>query len=133
MIKPITLECSIHFRRRGRGNRKEICRGESPAAAVKRVPGRVPRIARFMALAIRFERLIHAVEVTDYAELARLGHVTRARITQIMNLRLLAPDIQEELLFMPRIERGRTPVHLRQLQPIASVPDCASSGNYGAI
>jgi len=122
MIKPITLECHIHFRRRGRGSRKEICRGESPAAA-QRVPGRVPRIARFMALAIRFEQLIRAGEVTDYAELARLGHVTRARITQIMNLRLLAPDIQEQLLFLPRIERGRATVHLRHLQPIAAVPD----------
>jgi hypothetical protein len=76
-----------------------------------------------MALAIRFEQLIRVGEVTDYAELARLGHVTRARITQIMNLRLLAPDIQEQLLFLPRVERGRASIHLRQLQTIASVPD----------
>ena len=109
MTKPITLECNIHFRRRGRGSRKEICRGESPVAVAQRVPGRVPRISRFMALAIRFEQLIQAGEVTDYAELARLGHVTRARITQIMNLRLLAPDIQEQLLFLPRIERRPCP------------------------
>ena len=51
-------------------------------------------------VAIRFERLIQAGAVADYAELARLGHVTRARITQIMNLRLLSPDIQERLLFL---------------------------------
>ena len=38
-------------------------------------------------------------EVGDYADLARLGYVTRARVTQIMNLALLAPDLQEELLF----------------------------------
>ena len=31
------------------------------------------------------------------ADLARLGHVTRARITQIMNLLMLAPDIQEAI------------------------------------
>ena len=122
MTAPLTIECRIHFRRRGRGSRKEICRGESPAVAQHAV-GRIPRIARFMALAIRFERLIHAGEVTDYAELARLGHVTRARITQIMNLRLLAPDIQEQLLFLPRIDRGRAPIHLSQLQPIAATPD----------
>src|ERR1700731_243665 len=100
MIKPITIECNIHFRRRGRGSRKEICQGESPAAK-QPSPGRVPRIARFMALAIRFEQLISAGEVTDYAELARLGHVTRARITQIMNLLNLAPDIQESILWLP--------------------------------
>ena len=39
-------------------------------------------------------------EVRDYADLGRLGYVTRARITQIMNLLLLAPKIQEEVLEM---------------------------------
>jgi hypothetical protein len=61
--------------------------------------------------------------VSDQAELARLGQVTRARMTQIMNLLQLAPDIQEELLFLPRIERGDALVHVRQLRPIAAVPD----------
>ncbi len=88
-----------------------------------RPTGRVPRISRFMALAIHFEQLIQAGEVADYAELARLGHVSRARITQIMNLRLLAPDIQEQLLFLPSIGGGSDPVHLRQLQGIAGVSD----------
>jgi hypothetical protein len=121
MIRPITVESTIHFRRRGRGSRKEMCNGERPAP--ERPPGRVPRISRFMALAIRFERLIQAGEVADYAELARLGHVTRARITQIMNLRLLAPDMQEQLLFLPHTGGGRDAVFLRHLQPIAAVPD----------
>jgi hypothetical protein len=83
----------------------------------------VPRIAKLMALAIRFEGLIRAGVVRDYAELARLGHVTRARITQIMNLRQLRSDIQEELLFLSRTDRGRDAFHLRQLQPIAAVLD----------
>ena len=121
MTRPITIESTIYFRRRGRGSRKEMCNGERPTPA--RPAGRVPRISRFMALAIRFERLIQAGEVADYAELARLGHVTRARITQIMNLRLLAPDIQEQLLSLPLIEGGRNEIHLRQLQSIAAVAD----------
>ena len=121
MTRPITIESTIHFRRRGRGARKEMCRGEPEAP--QRRPGRVPRISRFMALAIRFEQFIRAGEVADYAELARLGHVSRARMTQIMNLRLLAPDIQEQLLFLPRIEGGREPVYLRDLQPVAAVTD----------
>jgi hypothetical protein len=58
-----------------------------------------------MALAIKFQEMIDRGEVRDYADLARLGFVTRARITQIMNLTLLAPVIQEALL-MPR-ELGR--------------------------
>jgi hypothetical protein len=40
----------------------------------------------------------------DYAELARRGHVTRARMTQIMKLIDLAPDIQEQILFLPPIK-----------------------------
>jgi hypothetical protein len=121
MTRPITIESTIHFERRGRGRRKTVCSGEAPAPTPH--VGRVPRIARFMALAIRFDELIRTGVVTDYAELARLGHVTRARITQIMNLLMLAPDIQEAILFLPRVERGRDPILLRQLQPIALVPD----------
>ena len=59
---------------------------------------RIPRITRLMALAIKFQDMVDRGEVRDYADLARLGYVTRARVTQIMNLRHLAPDIQESLL-----------------------------------
>jgi hypothetical protein len=76
-----------------------------------------------MALAIKLDGLVRRGIVRDYAALARLGHVSRARITQIMNLLLLAPDIQEQLLFLPDTVRGRDPIHLRQLQPIALLPD----------
>jgi len=121
MSRPITIESTIHFHRAGRGSRKEIRQGAIPKAPSQ--PGRVPRVSRFMALAIRFDQLIRAGAVADYAEMARLGHVTRARITQIMNLLLLAPDIQEAILFLPRVERGCDPIHLRRLQPIAATPD----------
>jgi len=59
-----------------------------------------PRITRLLALAVKFEGLIQQGVVKDYAELGRLGQVSRARITQIMNLLNLAPDIQEAILFM---------------------------------
>jgi hypothetical protein len=59
----------------------------------------IPRITRLMALAIKFQAMVERREVRDYADLARLGYVTRARLTQIMNLLLLAPDIQERVLF----------------------------------
>ena len=60
----------------------------------------ISRIARLMALAIRFEGLIREEAVQNYAELAYLGGVTRARMTQIMKLLHLAPDLQEQLLFL---------------------------------
>ena len=53
------------------------------------------------------------------AEVARLGHVTRARVSQILTLVHLAPDIQEAILFLPRTQRGRDPVILSDVIPIA--------------
>jgi hypothetical protein len=74
----------------------------------------VPRIARLLALTILFEEMIRENKVRNYAEIARLGHVTRARVTQIMRLAGLAPDVQEHILFMPRVsgmnERNLRPV-----------------------
>ena len=64
----------------------------------------VPRIARLMALAIRLEGLVRDETVQNYAELAQLGRVTRARMTQIMKLLQLAPDLQEQLLFLPEVK-----------------------------
>jgi len=69
-----------------------------PKKAAAPPPPRIPRITRLMALAIKFQEMIDRGEVKDYADLARLGFVTRARLTQIMNLTLLAPEIQESIL-----------------------------------
>jgi hypothetical protein len=76
-----------------------------------------------MALALRLERLVRSGSLRDYAELARLGQVSRARITQIMSLLHLAPDLQEQILFLPRIQKGRDPSHLDHLQRLAGVLD----------
>ncbi len=73
MKRSITIESTIYFKQRGRGSRKEIHGGHDPDLA-PRQPGRVPRVARLMALAIRFDEHIRAGVVTDYAELARLAH-----------------------------------------------------------
>lgn len=122
MGKPLTIECEVHFGRNGKAGRKCLRPGPAPVQPVL-PPGRVPRVARLLALAIRFEQLLHDGVVSCSAELARLGHVSRARLTQVMNLRLLAPDIQEQVLFLPRTERGRDPIRLQQLQLIALTPD----------
>ena len=91
---------------------------QSPAA-----PPKVPRVSRLMALAIRFDRLIRDGHVKDQTELAALGHVTPARLSQIMNMLLLAPDIQEAILFLEPTKRGRDRIKERDLRPIAVVPD----------
>jgi len=76
-----------------------------------------------MALALRFEQLLREGEIKNYAELARLGHVSPARVSQILRLLSLAPTIQEALLFLPRTTSGRYPIHLRQLLSVAAVLD----------
>ncbi len=122
MNVPLTIECPIHFCGRTSGSRQSVSGCEEHARSSS-APARVPRIARLMALALRFEALIRTGEVADYAELARLGRVSRARVTQIMNLLVLAPAIQEALLFLPSAQRGRDPIHLSQLQSIARMRD----------
>ena len=114
-MRPSPLEVSFIFRP---ANDRE--NGKHPDRSVE--PGNVPRISRLMALAIRFDGLVRRGEVRDYADLARLGYVTRARITQIMNLLNLAPDIQEALLFLPRTLQGRDPIREKDIRPIAGVP-----------
>jgi hypothetical protein len=82
-----------------------------------------------MALARGLDELIRSGTATSYAELARLGHVTRARLSQIMSLLCLAPDLQEEILFLPRTLKGRDPIQLRHLLPITVIPDWRKQRN----
>ena len=114
----LTYKCNLHLQRQQHG-RLELRTGMAPVP-VSASSGRVPRISRLMALAIRFQGLLDRGEVKDYADLARLGHVTRARVTQIMNLLNLAPDIQEAILFLPEVVGGRDPVKEWQIRPIAA-------------
>ena len=121
MNKPMTFTTPVNFRRAAKG-RLSIFVGSAPSPG-SRPLGRVPRVARLMALALRFEQQVRTGEMESYSALADLGHVTRARISQIMNLVNVAPDIQEAILFLPRTEQGRDPIHLAQLQPIATAYD----------
>jgi len=82
--------------------------------------GRIPRVARLMALAIKLDGLIRTGEVTNQRHLAAIAHVTPARVSQIMNLLHLAPALQEELLFLPPATRGKDVITERQLRTIIS-------------
>ena len=100
-----TVTRTIHFEIKAR--RKRIVDGPGPAAEEAPLPGRVPRVAKLMALAIRFDKLIADGVVANQSELAHLAQVTQPRMTQIMNLLHLAPDIQEQILFMAPVTAGR--------------------------
>ena len=121
MSTGVTVTKQIHFSMRSRG-RREMKPG--PAPITETTPeGSVPRVSRLMALAIKMDGLIRSGAVPDQADIARIGHVTRARVTQILNLTLLAPDIQEAILFLPRVRRGRDPLRETRLREIAALAD----------
>jgi hypothetical protein len=80
--------------------------------------GRIPRVARLLALAYHFQELLDTRAVETQAELAKLAKLTPARVTQIMNLLGLAPDIQEEIFFLPPVTEGRPSVTERDLRQV---------------
>jgi hypothetical protein len=94
--------------------------GPAPAEPAEGDVGRVPRISVLMALAIRFDGLLRDGTVPNLTELARLAHVTQPRMTQIMNLLHLAPDIQEALLFLPPVRGREESVSERDLRKVAA-------------
>ena len=80
------------------------------------------RVARLLAFAYRIERRIAAGEIQDRASAARALGVTRARVTQILDLLLLAPDIQEEILFA-EVEPGFQPINEHALRWLVRARD----------
>jgi hypothetical protein len=99
------------------GPRVVLRHGPDPVIAPS---GNVPRISRLVALAHRFADQIRSGSVATMADLAVQRGITRGRMTQIMDLLLLAPDIQKELLMLPRTERGRAPITLRAMRYVCA-------------
>ena len=118
MTLPQTLEKTLPLRQR-QAPAQDTSHRSRPAP----ITGRVPRVARLLALALRLEELVRNGTVRHYAELARLGQVSNARVSQIMNLRCLAPDIQEAILFLPPLKCGRAKLTVAHLQHVAAVLD----------
>lgn len=113
-----TVTKRVHFEV-GRRGKRSLREGAAPEG--REVPGgRVPRVSRLMALAIRMDRLLSEGAAGSQSELADIGHVSRARLTQIMNLLHLAPDIQEAVLHLTSVEEGRDPVTERELRPVVA-------------
>ena len=81
-------------------------------------PGRTPRISRLMCLAVLIDRMVQTGEVRSYAEFGRRYDISRNRVTQIMNLLLLAPDIAEEIMFLPRVIDGPNLIKERMVREI---------------
>jgi len=89
----------------------------------QQVFGRVPRVSRLMALALKFQELLSKGTVRNHAELAQLGQVSRTRVCQILRLTNLAPAIQEALLFLLKTLNGPDRITENRLRGIASLVD----------
>ena len=85
--------------------------------------GRIPRITKLVALASRMQSMIDSGEVESFQQLAELGRISQPRMTQIMSLLNLAPDIQEELLYLPEVMQGKAAIHEKLLRPLTTEMD----------
>ena len=111
----VRVQTPFHFEKGVKGFK--IVRAGTPSHQVG--PGRIPRVSKLMALAIRYDEMIQNGTIGSYAEIADLGYLTRARLTQIMDLLLLAPQIIEEILFLPKTLKGPAPIGERDLRAIS--------------
>ena len=99
-------------------------RDAAKAARVKLAQsGRIPRIAKLVALASRMQSMLESGQVESFQQLAELGRISQPRMTQIMSLLNLAPDIQEELLYLPEVMQGKAAIHERLLRPLTREMD----------
>ena len=88
-------------------------------------PPKEPKILRVVELlrkAMEWQGLIESGEVRNQAEVARREGITRARVTQVMAMLRLAPEIREQILAPPEMV-GRPAITERALRPIAQLDD----------
>ncbi|MBX3387627.1 MAG: hypothetical protein KF768_13745 [Phycisphaeraceae bacterium] len=110
----------IHLTRKSRG-RVELHEGKAPEPPIRpRVP---TRAARLLALAHRIDGLVRSGEFDDYSQVALVAGLSRARVSQITDLSLLAPSIQERVLLELKPDKGRERYGERDLRLILREPD----------
>jgi len=126
-----TVTRPINFALKGRHKRAVLTLSRDPedisgyhaprvGGATQASDGRVPRVSKLMALAIRFDGLLRDGVVGSQSELAELAQVSQPRMTQIMNLLHLAPEIQEEILFLGLVRAGSDPITERDMRVVTA-------------
>jgi len=115
----MTLKIQAHFVAGKRG-RQLLRFGPKPPESIAAPPS---RLAKLMALAIKYDEFLKRGDIRDYAALARTHSVDPGVITRVMNLRLLAPEIQEAILALAAAPNGKNELHLKHVLPIARIAD----------
>ena len=118
MTERLTINRQFHVATKRSGT-KQIESGTKPVI----LAGRVPRISRLLASAHHCFRLVQSGAIINQSELAHFGQISTTRMTQIMWLDNLAPDIQEDILFLPRTTQGRDPIKEADIRPLAKTLD----------
>lgn len=114
MNTALTITREFHTTRRRDGKHQL-----RPGLAPETPQGKIPRISRLMALAIHCNELLRTGQVANQSALAEYAQITPARLTQILTILNLAPDIQEEILFLPRTTAGRREIQEKDVRQIA--------------
>jgi hypothetical protein len=81
---------------------------------------RTPRVVELLRKAIEWQALLASGEAPNKSDIARREGITRARVTKVMGLFRLAPEIQQHILSMPDAVR-RPAITERALRPIAQL------------
>jgi len=83
---------------------------------------RTPRVVEFLRKALEWQALLESGEAKNQADIARREGISRVRVTQVMRLLRLAPEIQQHVLALPETIR-RQVISERALRPIAHLED----------
>ena len=83
---------------------------------------KTPRVVELLRKAIEWKDLLESGKIANQAEIAHQEGITRSRVTQIMGMLRLAPEIQEKILTAPST-LARRPVTERMLRPIGAKAD----------
>lgn len=121
VTRPLRFEFQSRRKRATTSPLARDCENESDSHPTLRLTGHVPRVAKLMALAIKFDGLLRDGVVSSQSELAALCRITQPRATQILNLLRLAPDLQETVLFLRCDPDGREPIHEHMLREVVAI------------
>jgi hypothetical protein len=119
----ITLKSKINVQVVAKGKRQFLQMNGEVASSNIPIQRKLPRITRLMALAIHFDEMLRTGVVSDMIELAHRAKVSQPRMTQILALNLLAPEIQKALLELPPQSKGKSNIHEKRLRSLTSIND----------
>jgi hypothetical protein len=93
-----------------------------PPPRPRKEKGKLQTATVQLARAHRLQRLLEETKPATHRELAKMVRLTPARVTQLLDLLFLAPDIQERILSLPRTPNGRGSLTERDLRIMAAEP-----------